>query len=122
MATYPAEVSLEVATPGDAPLLENLLELYIHDLSDAFDLETGADGRFGYDQLPLYWTEPAHRFPFPIRRGGRTVGFALATRGSPASADPDDLDVRELFVLRRHRRSGAGRRAARLLWDRLPGR
>ena len=115
-------MTLEAATPRDAPLLTNLLELYIHDLSDAFHLETDADGRFGYDRLPLYWSEPEQRFPFLIRRGARTVGFALAVRGSPASDDPDDLDLQEFFILRRHRRGGAGRRAARLLWDRLPGR
>jgi predicted acetyltransferase len=32
------------------------------------------------------------------------------------------FDVEEFFVLRRHRRSGVGRRAAMLLWNRLPGR
>jgi len=116
------EVALERATARDAPLLENLLELYIHDLSAVFALEVGPDGRFGYPKLPLYWSEPERRFPFLIRSGGRVVGFALITRGSPGSDDPEVLDVAEFFILRRHRRSGAGRRAACLLWDRLPGR
>jgi len=122
VGTDPAPVALEIATPADAPLLANLLELYIHDLSEAFPVEIGSDGRFGYDRLPLYWTDPEQRFPFLIRRDGRTAGFALAMRGSPASDDPDDLDLQEFFVLRRHRRAGVGRHAARLLWDRLPGR
>jgi predicted acetyltransferase len=56
-----------------------------------------------------------------IRQDSRVVGFALATRGSPASEDPDVLDVAEFFVIRRHRRSGVGRRAAMALWNRLPG-
>jgi len=122
VATDSSDVTLAAATPADGPLLANLLELYIHDLSDAFELETGADGRFGYDRLPLYWTEAARRFPFLIRRDARAVGFALAMRGSPASDDPNDLDVQEFFVLRRHRRHGTGTQAARLLWNRLPGR
>jgi predicted acetyltransferase len=119
----PQEVVLDVAAPGDAPLLANLLELYIHDLSDAFpDIELGADGRFGYDRLPLYWSEPERRFAFLIRHGARVAGFVLATRGSPASDDPDVFDVAEFFVIRRHRRSGVARRAAFLLWGRFPGR
>jgi len=122
VGTDPAAVALELATPADAPLLANLLELYIHDLSEAFAVEVGSDGRFGYDRLPLYWTEPEKRFPFLIRRDERTVGFALAMRGSPASDDPDDLDLQEFFVLRRYRRMGVGREAARMLWNRLPGR
>jgi predicted acetyltransferase len=50
------------------------------------------------------------------------AGFALVTRGSPASEDPEVLDVAEFFVLRAYRRSGVGRRATRLLWNRLPGK
>ncbi len=115
------EVSLEVAKERDSTLLANLLELYIHDLSEIFPIEPGADGRFGYDKLPLYWSEPARRFPFLIRAEGKVSGFALVTRGSPASDDPDTLDVAEFFVLRRHRRSGVGERAAVQLWNRLPG-
>jgi predicted acetyltransferase len=119
----PQEVVLDVATLRDATLLSNLLELYLHDLSQAFpELELGSDGRFGYESLPLYWSEPERRFPFLIRYGTRVVGFVLATRGSPASVDPDVFDVAEFFVVRRHRRSGVGRRAAFLVWDRFPGR
>ena len=46
----------------------------------------------------------------------------LVTRGSPATEDPDVLDVAEFFVLRRYRRRGVGQRAAQLLWRRLPGK
>jgi len=117
------EVALDVARSGDAGLLANLLELYLHDLSPVFpSIELGADGRFGYDPLPLYWSEPERRFPFLIRHGTRVAGFVLAARGSPASDDPDVFDVAEFFVIRRHRRSGVGRRAAFLVWDRFPGR
>jgi predicted acetyltransferase len=117
------DVVLDAATQADAGLLANLLELYIHDLSAAFpNVELGPDGRFGYSRLPLYWSEPDRRFPFLIKCDGRVAGFALATRGSPASDDPDVFDVAEFFVLRRYRRSGVGRRAAILLWNRLPGR
>jgi predicted acetyltransferase len=118
----PTTVSLAEATPADAALLSNLLELYIHDLSAIFtDVELGEDGRFGYPKLGLYWSEPTERFAFLIRCGGCVAGFALVTRGSPAAEDPQVLDVAEFFVLRRYRRSGVGRRAASLLWRALPG-
>ena len=121
-ATAAQDVALHRATHADAKLLSNLLELYIHDMSEIFPVEVGADGRFGYERLPLYWSEPERRPAFLIRFGGRVVGFALVTRGSPATDDPDDLDVAEFFVLRRYRRSGVGRHAAALLWDHIPGR
>ena len=117
----PPAVDLQPATPEQAPALENLFELYAYDLSAAFELEVGEDGRFGAGRLARYWSEPERSFAFLIRVGGALAGFALATRGSPATSDPTDLDVAEFFVLRRYRRSGVGRRAAGALWDRLPG-
>jgi predicted acetyltransferase len=114
-------VSLDAATAADSTLLANLLELYIHDLSDVFDITLGADGRFGYPRLALYWSEPDRRFAFIIRCDGRVAGFALVVRGSPVVSDPDVLDVAEFFVVRRYRRSGVGRAAAFLLWNRIAG-
>ncbi len=114
-------VTLEVAAPNSAPLLANLLDLYLHDLSEIFPIDVDPDGRFRYDRLPLYWSEPEKRFAFLICSGSEPAGFALATRGSPATDDPEDLDIAEFFVLRRHRRTGVGRQAAFLLWNRLRG-
>jgi predicted acetyltransferase len=117
------DVNIELASQADSALLSNLLELYIHDLSEVFaSVQLGADGRFGYPWLASYWSEPEVRFPFLIRQRKKVVGFALAQRGSPMSDDPEVFDVAEFFVLRSARRSGVGARAANLLWERLQGR
>ena len=116
-------VSLDQASEADSAVLSNLLELYIHDMSEVFPhVQLGPDGRFGYSRLPLYWSEPGRRFAFLIRCDGRIGGFILVTRGSPAVPDPTVLDVAEFFVLRQYRRAGTGREAASLLWNRLRGR
>ena len=115
-------VTVDPASLDTAPLLSNLLALYMHDMSEIFPVEVGADGRFVYDKLPLYWSEPERRFPFLIRAGGKLAGFALVTRGLSGDDAPELLDVAEFFVLRSHRRSGVGCEAAFLLWKRLPGR
>ena len=104
-------VSLEPASEADSSLLSNLLELYIHDMSEVFPhVQLGPDGRFGYSTLPFYWSEPDRRFAFLIRCDGRVAGFILATRGSPVVTDPNVLDVAEFFVLRQYRRGGRGAR------------
>jgi predicted acetyltransferase len=118
-----AAVRLDPATEADSPTLANLLELYTHDLSAAFpNVELGADGRFGYPKLPLYWSEPERRSAFIVRYEGRIAGFAFTTLGSPATDDPDVSDVAEFFVIRRYRRMGVGRQAAQLLWKLRPGK
>lgn len=117
------DISLDPATTTDAVLLSNLLELYIHDLSEVFpNVELGVDGRFGYPKLPLYWSESDRRFAFLIRCNTRTIGFVFATRGSPVSEDPDTFDVAEFFVIRQYRNCGVGLQAAHLLWGRHPGK
>ncbi|MFT3923796.1 MAG: hypothetical protein QM778_14785 [Myxococcales bacterium] len=114
------EVTLQRVEPHEASILSNLLELYCHDMSAYFPVTLGSDGRFGYS-LERYFTEP-QRFPYFILVERKLAGFALATRGSPASADPEHLDVAEFFVLRSLRGRNVGERAAGLLWDQLPGR
>jgi hypothetical protein len=71
-------VSVEVdpALREHAPILANLLELYAHDFSELHILDIGANGRFGYESLPLYWSEP-NRHPFLIRADGKLAGLAL---------------------------------------------
>lgn len=111
------KVTLDAATSADAEVLANLLLLYILP-----NVDLGADERFSYPKLPLYWSESEQRFAFLLRCDGRLAGFVLVARGSPAAEDPEVLDITEFFVLRRHRRSGVGRQAAFLLWNRFPGK
>jgi predicted acetyltransferase len=120
--TSTSDVTLRAATGSDGELLGNLLELYVHDLSPMFpQVELGANGRFGYPWLPQYLDGTSDRWAWLIEQAGRTAGFVLARRGSPASDDPDVLDVAEFFVLRRFRGEGVGRAAARALWTLRPG-
>jgi len=102
--------------------LANLLELYCYDMSAYFPIALGSDGRFGYPALSLYFSDPSSRFAYLIYDDDKLTGFAMAMRGSPASADPHVLDVAEFFVVRGARQRGIGERAAAQLWNQLEGR
>jgi predicted acetyltransferase len=108
------------ATPEQEPILANLLELYAHDFSEFHDVELGPDGRFGYKQLPLYWSEPG-RHPFLVRMDGKLAGFVLVKRGSEVSGDEAVWDMVEFFVVRGYRRRGIGTEIAHQVWGRFPG-
>ncbi len=100
--TKPADKSspeLEVipATAEQQETLANLLELYAHDFSEFHPLEIGANGRFGYPSLPLYWSEPG-RYPLLVRMGGNLAGFVLVKRGSEVSGNPTVWDTPFLGV------------------------
>jgi predicted acetyltransferase len=84
-------------------------------------MELGADGRFDYKQLPLYWSDAA-RHPFLIWIDGKPAGFVLVKSGPQGSNDASVWDMAEFFVLRRWRRHGVGTRVAHEVWRRFPGR
>ena len=119
----PLSNSIEVspASPDQAPILANLIELYAHDFSEFINLELDENGRFGYEQLPLYWTEP-DRFPFLVKVNGNWAGFVFVSKGSRISGDENIWDVTEFFIVRGHRRSGIGSEVAQEIWKMFSGK
>lgn len=102
------------------PILENLLELYIHDFSEFHHVELGVDGRFGYRNISQYWREPG-RYPFLVRMSDKWAGFVLVKRGSELSGNESVWDMAEFFVVRGYRRRGVGTEIAHEVWRQLPG-
>jgi predicted acetyltransferase len=117
-------VEISEARPGDRPTIENLLQFYIHDFSDYLvhgNREMlGEDGRFFDYPLDPYWRDAGWR-PHLIRSDGRLAGFALVNPVGHSEAAIDH-NMAEFFILRGHRRGGAGTAAARALFARYPGR
>jgi len=114
------DVEITIAGPSERPVLENLLNLYIHDFSEVLGRAPDPDGRFTYDRLPLYFEESG-RTPFLVRCGSDLAGFALVSSGSLVSGSPDVWDLSEFFVVRGLRRRGVGRSAASHVFRRFLG-
>ena len=111
------EIEVIRASLEQKPILANLLELYSHDFCEFVDLEIGPDGRFGYRELDLYWTDP-DRLPFLVYVDTRLAGFALI---KTFQRDGTVWDMTEFFILRGYRGQGTGTEAARKMWTRFPG-
>lgn len=116
-------VTLTPATRQQAPILQNLMQFYIHDFS-AFFVGTDRgdvdpDGRYGDYPLDDYWTDPA-RAAFLIHCDGVLAGFALVNDHAH-SGQAVDRNVAEFCVLRKYRGQGAGRIAAEALFSLYPG-
>lgn len=114
-------VVLEPIAQDQAPVLRNLLELYVHDFSEHVPLEIKPNGRFEIPLSDRWWTSDDH-FPFFIRWNEKLAGFALARKGSRITNESDVMDVAEFFVLRGVRGKGVGMSAAHALFSAFPGR
>ncbi len=111
----PRSVSLTPAKRSDQKLIANLMQLYLHDLSEYSEESVSQAGVFEYPYLDLYWIEPG-RYPFLIHSDETIAGFALVREISPQV-----YELAEFFVLRSLRGQKVGERAARDLFSRFSG-
>ena len=126
MTLHPVhDVVATVVPAAERPVLDHLLQLYLHDFSEHAALdspygEVNENGLFTYPPgLDPYWREPG-RVPLLIRADGCIAGFMLLNRWS-ALDRPLDRSVAEFFVLRKYRSAGVGTLAARQAFGRYPG-
>ena len=104
--------------PESDVLLRNLSEHYCHDMSEWFELDTGADGRYSYDTASV-WEKRCDAYLAKV--GDSIAGFALIGSGGEWLGDIGAHDVHEFFIMRKFRRHGVGRSMATFLWNEHPG-
>ena len=113
-------IDLIEASPDDALVLENLLQLYSYDFSEILGTDVDDAGRFGFISIDYTWDDDRSH-AFLVKVDSAYAGFAIVRRGAYLSGDPDVMDIDEFFVMRRYRRLGVGREVATRLFDRFPG-
>jgi predicted acetyltransferase len=112
------------ASTADREWLTNVYPFYLHDLSE-FDehyYTLNERGSWEPDHLPS-WLQDDSDHPLVIRLPETRVGFALVNETPSVHVRPGcRFRLSEFFILKRHRRTGIGRRAAQALFARFPGR
>jgi predicted acetyltransferase len=91
------------------------MQLYLYDFSELRGNDVTPHGTFVYRFLDYYFTEDDREACF-ITVDGILAGFSMTRR-----LDDGVREMSEFFVLRRHRRAGAGRTAAHQVFRRHPG-
>jgi len=99
-------------------LLRNLCELYIHDMAEFFEIDTGDDGRYSYDTSSV-WKNGSQ--VYLVKAGCSIAGFAIVGAAAKSLSEVPVHDVHEFFIVRRYRRHGFGQNLASFLWNQHPG-
>ena len=107
--------------PDSDALLHELLQAYIREMAQWFEVETNPDGTYNYDTAAI-WERGYDAYLAKV--GEAVAGFALI---GPVEVGPEEVlagdgkDVHEFFVLPEFRRRGVGQAMAMHLWNRYPG-
>lgn len=113
-------LAIDLVCASERVVLDNLMHLYLHEMSRYDSIEIGDDGRFAYQQLDSYF-EDDDRFPYLIRVKGKLAGFVLVRRYERAGIGLVH-SVAEMFLLESYRRLGIGEEIVRHVLDSFPGR
>lgn len=103
----------------DWPILANMFQFYLHDMSEFAGWPVSDDGTFQYpaDLLAPYW-EKADHHPYFIMHKGEVAGFSLVRR---FPGNERVWDMGQFFVLRKFRGTGIGRLAFAQSLAKYPG-
>jgi predicted acetyltransferase len=105
------------ATDADRPIVERLIQLYLHDMTEFLPFPVGADGLYEYGYLDRFW-----QHPYLLRVSGEIAGFALVINECPVTGENPCWFMAEFFVLRAYRGRGQGKAAAQAIFAKHPGR
>ncbi|HIF94315.1 MAG TPA: GNAT family N-acetyltransferase [Myxococcales bacterium] len=109
-------VELCRASEAERPILYELLDHYLAELSSHREHAVGPVDAGGYEYFPLYWSEPG-RHPLFLVVGTERVGFALLREVSDAGT----IEMSEFYIRPEHRKSGLGSAAVAEIWRQYPG-
>jgi len=112
------EISFRIAQWSDRPVLSRLLELYQYDLSEVWPQDLNIHGEYGF-AVDRYLRNPLLR-AYLFLVDGHYAGFGLVD--PDVSLAQNQYWMGQFFVMKRYRRSGVGRQAARHIFDQFRGR
>ena len=116
-------VSVADAERGQAPVIQNLMQLYTHDFSEFWSGtargDLNAQGLFDAYPLDEYWSQ-ARWAAMLIRCDRALAGFCLINDRTHSGLRAQ-RNLAEFFILRKYRGRGVGRRAVESIFSRHPG-
>ncbi len=105
------------ADRADSAVLNQLLGLYMHDMSEWFNVMPGNDGDYGVNCNSYF---DKNYVVYLAYEDFRPIGFAFILTAS-ARSEVQCSEIEEFFIMRGCRSRGVGRNFAHYIWHQLPG-
>jgi predicted acetyltransferase len=114
------DFELLYASPDYKYVIRNLMQFYIYDFSPYVNYDVEEDGMFKeYPGLENYWMDKDNKFPYIIKKDGNYIGFVLV---KTLQSENNYFSIAEFFIMKKYRRAGIGKAAAKQVFDLHRGR
>lgn len=112
-------IEVRLALASERLVVRHMMELYQHDFAEFDGTDLDEHGQYGYYDLDCFWIT-ANFAAYVIKVDGKWAGFALI---NDEVLNPENSStIVEFFVVRKYRRHGVGRHAAKAILSMTPGR
>lgn len=113
------DVSLKKISKGSRPILENIFQYYIYEMSEFLPVNLEAVGRFSYnaESLDPYWDNKQH-IPYFVYVHEQLAGFVLV-RKYPEQKEFFDID--QFFIVRKYQSRGVGQKVFKQVMNKHSG-
>lgn len=101
-------------TNNEKEKLNNLLQMYLHDISLYFFIDFDSEkGKYLYDSIDKYF-ESEDNYAYFLVNDNDIVGFSLVDKLE------DTFCIQEFFIMNNYKRNGFGKTFTKLIFDKHP--
>ena len=113
------DVSLQKISKGSRPILENLFQYYVYEMSEFLSVDLETTGKFSCnaESLDPYWDNDDH-IPYFVYVDKQLAGFVLI-RKYPEQKGFFDID--QFFIVRKYQSRGVGQKVFKQVMSKHSG-
>ncbi len=112
------DIKIEKIENKDKSVLNNLFQLYLHDITASLSMDVNEHGLFEYNEIDYYFNNDSKHFAYFIKVSGNIAGFVLIDDNFMVlTKDNNNFDLSEMFVLNAYKGKGIGNIVANKVFD-----
>ena len=116
-----SEIELVEIESKDKSVLQNLFQLYMHDITASLPMDVNEHGLFEYNYLDYYFAETeGNRHAYFVYIDNKIGGFVLVNDDFMVLDKQKDFpcyDLAEMFILNAYKKKGVGEIIAKQVFD-----
>lgn len=116
-----SEIKLVEIESKDKSVLQNLFQLYMHDITASLPMDVNEHGLFEYNYLDYYFAETeGNRYAYFVYIDNKIGGFVLVNDDFMVLDKQKDFpcyDLAEMFILNAYKKKGVGEIIAKQVFD-----